>query len=114
MYVGKLAYEPPVRKYFYKALAEQKIPVVDINEVQGTGSKLIQIASFYNLSLRSIKYVLPVMCLVFSPPEVLIKNGRRFSAYSGFLKPILKRKSLSIYRYSKAVQVSFKFYFTNY
>ena len=39
MYVGKLPYEPPVRKHFYEALEERKIPVVDINEVQGTGSR---------------------------------------------------------------------------
>jgi hypothetical protein len=39
--------------------------------------------------------------------DVTIKNGKRFSTYDGFIKPIKdKRKNLSIYLYSRAIKVT--------
>jgi len=35
--VGKMRYDPPIKKPFFEALWENNIPVADINVIQGTG-----------------------------------------------------------------------------
>lgn len=38
--------------------------------------------------------------------DVSMKKGARFTTYMGYLKPILDRKNLTIYRYAKVLKVS--------
>lgn len=43
----------------------------------------------------------------FSPMDLTIKNGHRHDAYSAFIKPIIDRKNLKIYRYARVTKVKF-------
>lgn len=43
----------------------------------------------------------------FGPLDLTIKNGHRQDAYTVFLKPILHRKNLKIYRYARVIKVEF-------
>ena len=42
----------------------------------------------------------------FGPFHMTKREGRRFSAYEGFLKPILHRHTLTIHRYSEVKKVN--------
>lgn len=39
--------------------------------------------------------------------DFTIKNGRRHDAYTAFVKPVLHRKNLHVYRYARAVKIEF-------
>ncbi|XP_035709623.1 glucose dehydrogenase [FAD, quinone] isoform X1 [Folsomia candida] len=41
----------------------------------------------------------------FGGMDVTMKNGRRFSTYSGYIKPILDRRNLKIYRYAEVTKI---------
>lgn len=49
----------------------------------------------------------------FGGMDVTMKNGRRFSTYSGYIKPILDRRNLKIYRYAEVTKVLTHIYYSD-
>lgn len=81
LYVGKLGYELPSTPTFFQAITEKGLSELDLN-------------SNSSLSLEGFMHA-----------DIHIKNGYRWGSYQAFLKPILKRENLNIYRYSKVIRV---------
>lgn len=85
-----------MEEYFLNAAKEKGFKIHDTNAEQGEG----QIWS----SIRCVPLFI-VMFLGFGEMDVTTFNGLRWSTYPAYIEPILKRKNLTISRYSRVVKV---------
>ena len=95
-----------MNQYFFKAAEEKGLEFRDFNSQHAPGLPLrLKLFCYLILVVRDVLCIRSASELGYGPIDFNINGGIRWSTYNAFIRPILNRKNVNIYRYAKAIQV---------